>query len=75
MLIPLDNEKDLVEIPENIKAGLTIKPVKWIDEVLQVALVAQPTPLPPEAGPVGAKDEKPARRAARRAPKNVPAAH
>ena len=76
VLIPIDNEKDLVEIPDNIKGNLTIKPVKWIDEVLQVALASQPAPLPPEAGPAGAKDTKPApRRAARRGGKNVPAAH
>ncbi len=38
VLIPADNEKDLVEIPQNIKASLKIHPVKWIDEVLEVAL-------------------------------------
>jgi ATP-dependent Lon protease len=45
VLIPVDNEKDLVEIPDNIKGNLQIRPVKWIDEVLQFALVRQPTPL------------------------------
>jgi ATP-dependent Lon protease len=45
VLIPVDNEKDLVEIPDNIKGNLQIKPVKWIDEVLQFALTSQPTPL------------------------------
>ncbi len=38
VLIPDDNTKDLAEIPQNIKDSLEIKPVKWIDEVLQVAL-------------------------------------
>lgn len=38
VLIPKDNEGDLREIPDNIKADLVIKPVKWIDEVLDVAL-------------------------------------
>src|SRR4029078_3030211 len=38
VLIPSENEKDLVEIPENIKEKLDIRPVKWIDEVLEIAL-------------------------------------
>ncbi len=38
MLIPAENEKDLVEIPANIKAGLKIIPVKHVDEVLRLAL-------------------------------------
>jgi len=44
VLIPLDNEKDLVEIPKNIKDKLTIVPVKWIDEVMEHALVHTPVP-------------------------------
>ncbi len=46
VLIPVENEKDLVEIPDNIKGNLDIKPVKWIDQVLDYALVRQPVPLP-----------------------------
>ncbi len=46
VLIPQENEKDLTEIPDNIKAKLKIIPVRWIDQVLEVALVHQPTPLP-----------------------------
>jgi len=46
VLIPQENEKDLAEIPDNIKAKLDIVPVRWIDEVLSVALAHQPTPLP-----------------------------
>jgi ATP-dependent Lon protease len=42
VLIPADNEKDLVEIPDNIKKNLDIKPVHWIDEVLEVALQHMP---------------------------------
>lgn len=42
VLIPKDNVKDLEEIPENVKTGLTIHPVKWIDEVLTLGLAAQP---------------------------------
>jgi ATP-dependent Lon protease len=45
VLIPSENEKDLVEIPGNIKQHLTIKPVHWIDEVLELALSYMPTPL------------------------------
>jgi ATP-dependent Lon protease len=45
VLIPVDNEKDLVEIPDNIKGKLDIRPVKWIDQVLEHALVRQPVPL------------------------------
>lgn len=48
VIIPADNERDLKEIPANIKADLTIKPVKWIDEVLEVALQKQPKPLSDE---------------------------
>ena len=44
MLIPKENEKDLVEIPKNVKQGLDIRPVKWIDEVLEIALTRQPEP-------------------------------
>jgi ATP-dependent Lon protease len=46
VLIPEENEKDLAEIPDNIKAKLEIIPVRWIDQVLEVALAHQPTPLP-----------------------------
>jgi ATP-dependent Lon protease len=42
VLIPYENEKDLEEIPNNIKGKLEILPVKWIDEVLEKALVHSP---------------------------------
>jgi len=45
VLIPADNAKDLVEIPANVKANLEIKPVAWIDEVLDFALQYTPTAL------------------------------
>jgi ATP-dependent Lon protease len=45
VLIPAENEKDLAEIPENIKSNLDIRPVHWIDEVLEVALQYQPKPI------------------------------
>lgn len=44
VIIPHQNEKDLVEMPANIKQSLTIIPVRWIDEVLSVALEKIPTP-------------------------------
>jgi ATP-dependent Lon protease len=44
VLIPSENEKDLAEIPENIKGKLQIRPVKWIDEVLGIALERPPVP-------------------------------
>jgi ATP-dependent Lon protease len=54
VLIPEDNVKDLTEIPENIKNRLDIHPVKWIDQVLELALERKPEPLPspsPVSGP------------------------
>ena len=44
VLIPEGNVRDLKEIPENIKAELDIKPVRWIDEVLDIVLTRQPIP-------------------------------
>ena len=45
VLIPEENRKDLVEMPKNIMAKLEIKPVRWIDQVLEDALLELPTPL------------------------------
>ncbi len=45
VLIPEENRKDLAEIPDNVKENLEIKPVRWIDEVLETALVHSPKPL------------------------------
>lgn len=45
VLIPKDNEKDLVEVPDVVKKGLEIRTVKWIDEVLELALERAPEPL------------------------------
>src|SRR5579871_1523112 len=79
VLIPDENEKDLVEIPDNIKGNLEIKPVKWIDEVLTVALTQQPgieavEPPAPAAAPAG--ENKPgARRNGRRTGKQPVPAH
>ena len=43
VMIPTDNVKDLEEIPANVKNALEIVPVKWIDEILPIALVSDPT--------------------------------
>ncbi|HEY9268631.1 MAG TPA: endopeptidase La [Methylotenera sp.] len=51
VLIPQQNVKDLTDVPENIKNHLDIHPVKWIDDVLALALASVPVPLP-EAGDV-----------------------
>ena len=45
VIIPLENERDLKEIPLNIKQGLDIKPVQWIDQVFAIALQRLPEPL------------------------------
>ncbi len=58
VIIPEENVRDLKEIPDNIKSDLVIKPVKWIDEVLQIALQYAPEPLPDAAPEMVAKDEK-----------------
>jgi len=45
VLIPKENEKDLAEIPDNVKRGLTIIPVASSDELLRHALVRPPQPI------------------------------
>src|SRR6202165_4369318 len=59
VLIPEENVKDLVEIPDNIKNKLEIVPVKWIDKVLEIALERQPEPLPEtdESTPIPPKSD------------------
>ena len=76
VLIPDENTKDLAEIPQNIKESLEIIPVKWIDEVLKLALKGTPEPLPQSVAeavnaPVG--DKANARRTGKRAAKQAPA--
>jgi ATP-dependent Lon protease len=48
VIIPEENKKDLAEIPKNITDALTIHPVRWIDQVLDIALEHPLTPLPAE---------------------------
>jgi ATP-dependent Lon protease len=61
VLIPEDNVKDLTEIPENIKNRLDIHPVKWIDQVLDLALERKPeglpAPKPPVPAPVAVEED------------------
>jgi ATP-dependent Lon protease len=61
VLIPEENVKDLAEIPDNVKNRLDIHPVKWIDQVLEMALERKPQALPdqPEA-PLTAAADSPA---------------
>lgn len=67
VIIPDENSRDLKEIPDNIKADLDIKPVKWIDEVLEIALETMPKPLtdeefmPANKEPSSTVDEKAAK--------------
>ncbi len=56
VMIPKENEKDLAEIPQRIKKDLEIKPVQWIDEVLEVALERLPNAEKAD-GPAAAKTE------------------
>jgi len=57
VIIPADNERDLAEIPDNIKAELEIVPARWIDEVLDVALQYQPTSIDADKKPKEAVKE------------------
>ena len=66
VLIPQENEKDLAEIPKNIKSELDIRPVRWIDEVFTLALESFPSTDEATEGfedtvvePAGATDDQP----------------
>jgi ATP-dependent Lon protease len=59
VLIPEENQRDLKDIPDNVQEDLDIRPVRWIDEVLEVALTHMPEALPnAEAAPVVEKETK-----------------
>src|SRR6516225_22381 len=65
VLIPEENVKDLTEIPDEIKNRLDIRPVRWIEQVLEAALERQPVPLAdapaePAVPPAPTPEEKPA---------------
>ncbi len=57
VLIPEENVKDLQEIPDNVKSGLEIVPVKWIDQVLKVALERMPEALAEEVAAVAPAEQ------------------
>ncbi|MBQ0743609.1 MAG: endopeptidase La [Pseudomonas sp.] len=57
VIIPHDNVRDLKEIPDKIKQDIDVKPVKWIDEVLQIALQYMPEPLQEGVEEMVAKDD------------------
>ncbi|MBO6752052.1 MAG: endopeptidase La, partial [Spongiibacter sp.] len=76
VLIPAENERDLKEIPENIKADLDIRPVKWIDEVLNIALESIPQEISEEEYLAGLDDGQKAIEASRENAENArPNAH
>jgi ATP-dependent Lon protease len=56
VLIPEQNVRDLAEIPQNVKNALEIVPVKWIEQVLDLALSSAPIPLPEEDTTLKAAD-------------------
>ena len=68
-LIPEENIKDLTEIPDNIKNMIEVIPVRWIDQVLELALERKPVPLaePEEVPAVPASADEPAAGASQRA--------
>ncbi len=61
VVIPKDNEKDLAEIPDNVKKGMTIYPVSTVDEVIEKALTKKPTAIewiePPDVVPAKREGE------------------
>ena len=73
VLIPEENAKDLQDIPENVKNGLEIVPVKWIDKVLEIALEKMPVPLSDEevAASAAAVAELAKQRAGQAAPQPI----
>jgi ATP-dependent Lon protease len=58
VIIPEENVRDLKEIPDNIKQDLEIRPVKWIDEVLQIALEHMPKPIADDEYMAGMESNK-----------------
>jgi len=61
VLIPEENRRDLKDIPDNVLGDIDVRPVRWIDEVLEVALSRQPVPyVADDAAQAVAQDEEPA---------------
>jgi ATP-dependent Lon protease len=69
VLIPMDNVKDLEEIPDNVKSEIDIHPVKWIDEVITIALKNNPLGIEPIDKKVTLK--QPAKKAIKKVKNNV----
>ncbi|MCW8882554.1 MAG: endopeptidase La [Sedimenticola sp.] len=67
VIIPEENERDLVEIPKNIKQNLDIRPVRWVEQALEIALVHMPTPM--QSSTDVAEVEKPKPRTAKKGAK------
>ena len=60
VLIPEENRRDLKDIPDNVLGDIDVRPVRWIDEVLEVALSRQPVPcVADDAAQAVAQDEEP----------------
>lgn len=57
VIIPEENKRELTEIPTEIYEGMTIHPVRWIDEVLNIALTRQPEPRALSIDPPGGKSD------------------
>jgi len=62
VIIPAENEKDLADMPKTVLDKLEIKPVRWIDDVLAIALLNPPTPLQKVAEPARASKAKKAKK-------------
>ena len=75
VIIPAENERDLKEIPDNIKADLEIRPVKWIDEVLEIALERMPVPNSEEESGKARTASKTRKQSGKGGPKSVPSTH
>ena len=60
VLIPEENRRDLKDIPDNVLGDIDVRPVRWIDEVLEVALRRQPVPyVADDAAQAVAQDDEP----------------
>ncbi|WP_455379764.1 endopeptidase La [Acidihalobacter prosperus] len=75
VLIPHENERDLVEIPKNIKDRVTIRPLRWIDEVLELALQHPPEPLDETVEKLPSTATGTAKKSEREAKKRSPRPH
>ncbi len=71
VLIPKENERDLVEIPKNIKQRLDIKPVRWIDELLEVALQQMPSGTQSKEGKAEGEKTEPKKSSGKKPPERV----